>query len=73
MPLRLFSRETSSAAKREREEKIERALADGFRFLAELLRKSADAIEAQRLARNGYEKQEKFLERAKPGSPQDKR
>lgn len=70
MPLRIFRTENSSAAAREREEKVERALVTGFRFFADLLKKSADIIEARRLERGGYEKQEKFLERTSP--PRDK-
>jgi len=71
MPLRLFRRENSSAARREREEQIEKALAKSFRFVADLFKKSADRIEAQRLERNGFKDQEKFLERTVP--PRDKR
>lgn len=72
MPLRFFRKENSSVARREREEQLERALVKGFRSLSDLLKKAADLIEAQRLERGGYEKQEKFLERterdAAPGS-----
>jgi len=71
MPLRFFRRENSSPARREREEQLEKALAEGFRYLSQILAKSAEVIEARRLARGGYEKQEKFLERAE--SPKDKR
>lgn len=76
MPLRFFRKENSTPARREREEQIEKALAEGFRFVAQLLQRSADAIEARRLERGGYEKQEKFLERAepaKPAAPKDQR
>ncbi|MDP1826861.1 MAG: hypothetical protein Q8L48_26550 [Archangium sp.] len=66
MPLRFFRKENSSPARREREEKIERALVDGFRQLSDLLKKAADLIEAKRLERGGYDKQEKFLERTVP-------
>ncbi|HEY0882668.1 MAG TPA: hypothetical protein VGD87_14100 [Archangium sp.] len=66
MPLRFFRKENSSVAQREREERIERAVIDGFRTLADFLKIAADSIEAKRLERRGYEKQEKFLER-KPG------
>ena len=74
MPLRFFRKENSTPARREREEKIERALVDGFRQLSELLKKAADVIEAKRLERHGYDKQEKFLERApKEAPPKDRR
>ena len=68
MPLRFFRKENSSPARREREEKIERAVVDGFRRLSELLKKAADVIEAKRLERGGYDRQEKFLERSTPPS-----
>ncbi len=69
MPLRFFWRERSTAAQRERQEKVERAVADGFRQLSEMLKKAADLVEARRLYRSGYEKQEKYLERAGPKDP----
>jgi hypothetical protein len=72
MPLRFFNKENSSVARRERQEQIERALAQGFRHLSDILKKAADLIEAQRLERGGYEKQEKFLERTPPGTKPDK-
>lgn len=65
MPLRFFTRsEKSVTSKREREEKIERAVVEGFRQLSNMLKLAADAIEAKRLERGGYDKQEKFLERS---------
>jgi hypothetical protein len=63
MPLRFFRKENSSVARREREEQVERAVVQGFRKLSDLLKKAADLIEAQRLERSGYEKQETFLQR----------
>lgn len=69
MPLRFFRKENSSPARREREEKIQRAVVDGFRQLSDLLKKAADLIEAKRLERHGYDKQEKFLERTPPKDP----
>lgn len=68
MPLRFFRKENSSAARREREEQIEKALANGLRVLSDLFKKSAEVIEARRLERGGYEKQEKYLERVTPPS-----
>ena len=75
MPLRFFRKENSTPARREREEKLERALVDGFRQLSNLLKKAADVIEAKRLERHGYDKQEKFLERAAKGEapPKERR
>lgn len=72
MPLRFFRKENSSPARREREEQIERAVVDGFRKLSEMLKKTADFIEAKRLERGGYDKQEKFLERTAQ-EPKDRR
>ncbi len=74
MPLRFFTRsENSVSSKREREEKIERALIDGFRQLSKMLKHVADVIEAKRLERGGYVKQEKFLERSPaPKTPDPK-
>ena len=69
MPLRFFRKENSSVARRERAEKIERAVVDGFRQLSGLLKKAADVIETKRLERHGYDKQEKFLERTTPKDP----
>ncbi|MDP2272768.1 MAG: hypothetical protein Q8N23_14490 [Archangium sp.] len=69
MPLRFFRKENSSVAQRERAEKIERAVVDGFRQLSVLFKKAADVIETKRLERNGYDKQEKFLERTTPKDP----
>ena len=72
MPLRFFRKENSSPARREREEQLERALVDGFRKLSNMLKKAADLIEAKRLERGGYDKQEKFLERTAQ-DPKDQR
>ncbi|MEW5742893.1 MAG: hypothetical protein AB1938_28515 [Myxococcota bacterium] len=63
LPL-LFRRENSSAARREREAQLERALTDGLRRLADLLKQAADQIEARRLEKRGYHQQERFLERS---------
>jgi hypothetical protein len=69
MPLRLFGSEKTAAARRERQEQMEKAVADGFRMLSKLLSRAADLVEKQRLQRNGYEKQGEFLERSKPREP----
>ncbi len=65
----LFRRENSDAARREREEAMERVVTQGLRTLADLLKKMADLIEQRRLERAGYKQPpEQFLERtAKPG------
>ncbi len=67
MPLRIFRSETSAAAQRERRERVERAMSEGFRVLSKLFERAARRIDDQRLQRSGYEKQEQFLERSKPG------
>jgi hypothetical protein len=60
----LFRKDTSDAAQRERADRLERSIADGFRRLSQLFTKAAELIESRRLERNGYVKPEKFLERA---------
>lgn len=62
LPL-LFRRENSSAARRERQAQLERALTEGLRKLSEVLKTTADLIEARRLEKRGYEQQDRFLER----------
>jgi hypothetical protein len=59
----LFRRENSAAAKRERQRRLERALTEGLRRLSDVLKEAADLIEKQRLAREGYETKQPFLER----------
>ncbi|MBI3181476.1 MAG: hypothetical protein HYZ28_04980 [Myxococcales bacterium] len=56
-------RESSQAAMRERQGQFEKLVADSLRALSQAFSKLADAVDAQRLSRAGYEKQEKFLER----------
>ncbi|MFO0594110.1 MAG: hypothetical protein U0228_02365 [Myxococcaceae bacterium] len=73
MPLRFFRKENSSSARRERAEQIEKAFAQGLRTLSELFKKTAEIIEARRLERGGYEKQDKYLERVTPPPPGDRR
>ena len=62
LPL-LFRREKSDASKREKTEEVEKVLTGTLRSLATALTSLANTIERRRLARAGYEKQEKFLER----------
>lgn len=63
LPL-LFRRENSSAARREREAQLEKAVTDGLRKLSDVLKQAADLIEARRLEKRGYPPQERFLERS---------
>lgn len=58
-----FRRESSSAAKAERQERLERAMTDGLRRLADLLQDVATRIEQQRLSRRGTDARPHFLER----------
>ena len=64
-----FRREKSDAARRERQEQLEKRLTDAMRAMSGLLSKLADNLEAQRLHRQGYEEQERFLERSKDHKP----
>ncbi len=68
----LFHKENSAASRRERAEQVERAVIDGFRVLSDVLRRAADFIEQRRLARSGYEAQDRFLERV-PDDGKDER
>lgn len=63
LPL-LFRRENSDAARREREDAMERLVTEGLRTLADLLKKLADQVEQRRLSRSGYRPAERFLERS---------
>jgi hypothetical protein len=67
----LFRSEKTEASRRERDEKLERALSDGLRKLAKLFLLVADGVEARRLERNGYVKSTHSLERV-DASPGDK-
>ncbi|MCA2977171.1 MAG: hypothetical protein INH41_21260 [Myxococcaceae bacterium] len=62
LPL-LFRRENSSAARRERQAQLERAVTQGLRRLSHVLERAADLIEKQRLARSGYETKQAYLQR----------
>ncbi len=65
----LFRRENTSAAARERQERVERALTDGLRTLSSVLKQVADAVEQRRLQRNGFQQQERTLERVNRSRP----
>jgi len=56
-------RENSSAARREREDAIAKAVTEGLRTLSTLLKSLADRVEKERLDRSGYHPQERFLKR----------
>jgi hypothetical protein len=62
LPL-LFRRENSATARAERQARLERAVTDGLRRLAGVLKEAADLIEKQRLARQGYETKKDYLQR----------
>ena len=61
--LKYLRRENSTAARRERQQQIERLFTEGLRTLSTLLKTAADRLEKQRLERSGYETQDKFLKR----------
>ncbi len=61
-----FRRENSSAARRERENQLHKALVDGLRTLGSLFTHAAELVEKRRLERQGFERQEHFLERTVP-------
>jgi len=50
-------------ARRERVELVEKNVTRSLRALATAFSRLADAVEKRRLARAGYEKQERYLER----------
>ncbi len=61
--LQRFRKEKSAAARREREDQLAKALTEGLRTLSTLLTGLADRVEKERLERNGYHPQERFLQR----------
>jgi hypothetical protein len=56
-------------AARDSQDQVERWLVDSFRNLSHLCSQLADYVEAQRLARGGYKRPDRFLERTDPGAP----
>lgn len=64
--LKLLRRENSSAARRERQDQIERMFTESLRVLSTMLKSAADNLERKRLDRAGYEPQDKFLKRQDP-------
>ena len=66
----LFKRERSKEAQLEAQAELEKVVAESFRVLGNLFTRAAELIEAQRLQKQGFERQERFLERLdKPGTP----
>ncbi len=61
--LKLLRRENSTAARRERQDQIERVFTESLRVLSTMLKTAADDLERKRLERSGYEAQDKFLKR----------
>ena len=59
----LFRREKSPQGARQTQDRAEKLLAEGLRRLGQVLSRLADLVEAQRLARAGFERQGKYLER----------
>lgn len=61
----LLGREKSSvrATRLAAQDRAERLMAESFRLLSQLFGKVADLIETQRLQRQGYQAQGKWLER----------
>lgn len=68
----LFQKDRSVQAVKEAQDRTDKLLADTFRLLGQVCGKMADLIEAQRLSRNGYEKQERYLERIDGEPKQDR-
>ena len=64
--IKLLRRENSSAARRERQDELERLFTQSLRALSTLLKSTADSLERKRLERSGYEPQDKFLKRQDP-------
>ena len=62
----LFKRERSPIAGPDAQDRAEKLLVDAFRLMGQLCGKVADLIEAQRLSRQGYDEQGRYLERLDP-------
>lgn len=66
----LFKRERSPIAGPDAQDRAEKLLVDAFRLMGQLCGKLADLVEAQRLSRQGYDEQGRYLERLDPQKPQ---
>lgn len=69
----IFGRKDASIQKQQAQDQAERLLVESFRTLSAVCLRFADFIETQRLARQGYEEQGRYLERLdqkdkKPGT-----
>jgi hypothetical protein len=66
----LFSKKPSVLARAsDRQAELERLLAQSFRALGQLLSRMADVIDHDRLERQGYGEQERFLKRVDRDGP----
>ena len=68
-PLPLRNR-ASTIVPRAIEDRTEKLLAESLRLLSQFCAKMADLIESERLARAGFGRQDKFLERLDYSQPQ---
>lgn len=68
----LFQKDRSVQAVKDAQDRTDKILVETFRLLGQVCGKMADLIEAQRLSRNGFEKQERYLERIDGGAANDK-
>jgi hypothetical protein len=59
----LFRRDRTLIAKADAQDQAEKLLAESLRMLGQVCAKVADVIEAQRLERQGYAEQNRFLRR----------
>ena len=73
MKFPLFSKKTVALSPRsDPQAELERLMAQSFRVLGQLMSKMADALDQDRLERQGFRGQEKFLERVEDVSPPKK-
>lgn len=63
MKFPLFGGKDRSIQKQQAQDQAERLLVESFRTLSQVCSRFADFIETQRLARQGYEEQGRYLER----------
>ena len=66
MKFSLFRRGPRAVEPRRAGDDAEKLIAEGFRVLGQLCTRLADVLEAQRLEKQGYRDQGKFLERTGP-------